>query len=175
LRKLGIFILTLLLIIDSLNNILRIYTSKADLNKVYTPHSLQHTRGMFQMLTKIGPICTASGKVFLGAFVTSEVIIPQVLGSPINIGIGTKFVANNIIYKNLEFPISNRYAMAFESIRHQVNTEIDMSFRSENDQINPRTRSLVRDKDFQDLNLGPEVIELIKSSAGSISMTQKKK
>ena len=114
----------LIILCDIFIELLRLWTNKADLNRVRVPHSLQQTRGMWKLLTKVGPTCakTITGVGTLVA--TSEVGYPMMSGGPLTIGPLTHYHVNNHLYTDLACPIVTRFDITYEHAWHINEIEV---------------------------------------------------
>lgn len=111
-------IVYILLICDVIMEIIRIWTNKANLTKVKVPFSLQQTRGMWQVLSKVGPACVKVAVVVAPTLGLLEIGYPLVSGGPNNLGPLTTYYVNNQLYSDLEYPIKTRFDVMYEHAWH---------------------------------------------------------
>lgn len=115
-----------LLFLNSLNEVFRNYTNKADLHRVKIPASLQQRRyviSLSQLGTKAVPLCINTVKLLGATLGLSEFGVPMLTGGPNNIGPITAFVVNTKYADNdMTCPIRTRLDITAEHA-YYVNQE----------------------------------------------------
>ena len=121
-----------IILFDVIIELLRLWTNKADLNRVKVPHSLQQTRGMWKFLTRTGPACAkiAAGVGTLVAI--SEVGYPMASGGPLKIGLLTHYHVNNQLYTDLAFPVETRFDITYEYAWHLNEQNVNQGVKEYN-------------------------------------------
>jgi len=147
-------------------------TNKADLGKVYVPHSLQQTRGVIKLMTKITPTCMNIAKGTVALLGASELAYPLTFGHGQKLGPVTHFVANNT-YK-CSVPIETRNDSNYESYKADWNECIKKYGLSEIP-LPERTQIIMHDRHFLDLGLQKDQIEALKTPGFTAVSTSSKK
>lgn len=168
-----ITVLTIIVFMDCINEIFRAIINKADLNRVYTPHSLKQTRFMWKAIAKIMPACISFGKLVTATLVGTEVVGPSIVGDGQLIGPVTKTVVNNHMYPNCEVPLETRYDVQYESYKERWNSDVDKGLRPENNRMPERIYTINCKKDMLNLGLTSDMIDSL-STSQSITTPGKK-
>ena len=154
-------ILGSIIFIDSLNEIFRTLTNKADLARVHVPYSLQQTRGVIQISTKLIPTCVNMGKVTMAVLGGTELGYPLIFGDGQKLGPVTSGVANQI-YSDCNIPIETRNDLNYESYKVAWNNEIE-KYQLNDTLLPERHRHIRCNQHFLDLGLRKDQIEALKT------------
>lgn len=168
-----IIILTVIVFIDSLNELLRLLLNKSDLSRVYVPHSLQQTRYFWEVLAKLTPVCTSFSKVTLSFLIGSEVVYPSIFGDGQELGPITKIIGNKYIHPDCNIPIETRFDMQYESYKTRWNLDVDQELRPIDSRMPERITNICCKDDMYDLNSTTSMIEAM-TSGSDISLSTKK-
>tara|TARA_R110001592_G_scaffold150202_5_gene376019 strand:- start:4461 stop:5318 length:858 start_codon:yes stop_codon:yes gene_type:complete len=164
-----IVILTMVVFMDAINELIRLLTNKSELSRVYTPHSLQQTRFVWQALAKLTPVCTSFGKVALTCLVGSEVAYPIIFGNGQSLGPITKTVANQYMYPDCNLPIETRFDMQYESYKSGWNSDVDQNLRPIDSRMPERALNIRSKVDMYNMSLTTDMIDALESEGISIS------
>lgn len=168
-----IVILTMIVFMDAINELIRLMTNKSELSRVYTPHSLQQTRFVWQAFAKLTPICTSVGKVALTCAATSEVVYPTIFGNGQSLGPVTKMVANQHMYPDCNVPVETRFDMQYESYKSGWNSEVDQKLRPIDSRMPERILNIRSKDDMYDMSLTTNMIDALENS-GTMYISTKK-
>jgi hypothetical protein len=145
------------LFLNSLNEVFRNYTNKADLRRVNVPASLQQRRyviSLAQLGTKAVPLCVNTVKLLGATLGLSELGVPMLTGGPNNIGPITAFVVNKKYADNdMTCPIRTRLDITAEHAYYVNEENVKEGNISENP-TGKRMFSLTTPKQLFELGVG---------------------